>query len=138
MHFSVLDPGRVSSCLVIPSSSSCKLSSLDPDTFLAATFTFLPPPPLPPMLFLPQKRRKLGVFPFFSHLLKTENHYTTACGKCTRQCSRHRHYSDISIKATSSLFFPDETSSSVWEGLPLRTLFGTMGFDCSWTQGKQP
>lgn len=33
------------------------------------------------MLFLPRKWRKLGGFPFFSQLLKTENHYTIAWWK---------------------------------------------------------
>lgn len=80
------------------------------------------------MLFLLQKRRKRGIFPFF--FLTSSKQKTIMQlfgGKCTRQCSRHRHYSDISIKAASSLFFPDETGSSAWEGLPLRTVFGTMG-----------
>lgn len=105
-------------------SSSCRLSCLDPDTFLAAMFT----------LFFSHLRcfhhGREGNWEFSYFFLTFSKQKTIVAlvgGKSTRQCSRHGDYSDLSIKATSSLFFPDETRSSVWKGLPLRTLFGTMG-----------
>lgn len=61
-HFSVLGPGRASSCLVLPPRMDeflTQLSSLDPDTFHVYPVFF------PLTLFSAWKRRKPGVFPCF-------------------------------------------------------------------------
>lgn len=96
-------------------------------------YLFLSPTsPHPLLLFLPWKWGKLGGFPFFSHLLKTENHYTAAWWKVhqavlqTQTLFWHKNKGHFIF-----VFFPGETASSAWEGLPLWTLLGTMGL---WAQ----
>lgn len=108
-------------------SSSCKLSCLDPDRFLAAMFALSPPPPHLHCFYHGRKRNwEFSLF-FLLTFSRQKTIVALLGGKSSRQCSRHGRYSDLSIKATSFFFLPDETRSSVWKGLPLRTLFGTMG-----------
>lgn len=108
MNFSVLDPSRaVCLHLVIPSRiDEVLMQTLLPGSrHIFGSYLHLFILPVISAIFTTEgKERRFPIFFITSSKQKTI--IQLLGGKCTRQCSRHRHYSDLSIKATLSLFFP--------------------------------